>query len=60
MAAGTSVHGKMRTFDPLPLTPSRGGEGKSMRDLDETTILLEGEGEGGGDLQIHETTRQES
>jgi len=31
-----------------------------MRDLNETTLLLEGEGEGGGDLQIHETTRQES
>lgn len=31
-----------------------------MRDLDETTLLLEGEGRGGGDLQIHETTRQES
>ena len=29
-----------------------------MRDLDETTLLLEGEGR--GDLQIHETTRQES
>ena len=60
MAAGTSVHGKMRTFDPLPLIPSRGGEGESVRDLDETTLLLEGEGRGGGDLQIHETTHQES
>lgn len=48
LRASAWLQRKVRIFFPLPLAPSRGGEGESMRDFNTIALPLEGGGIGLG------------